>query len=141
MRRTVQGGAALAAAMAMLAAAPAPMAAAQEPAAAEVEGALFILRARGSRNWRVECVLNQDDGDITQPRARGRGSRSSGSLVGRDVVSGACAVSPGGYGPLTLTMVDRDGAFACPFGEVAEGAECMAAFEGDETISIDVALR
>ncbi|MCG8442821.1 MAG: hypothetical protein MI723_13545, partial [Caulobacterales bacterium] len=120
-------------------AAPAPTASAQEGAAAR-EGALFVLRVAGGRNWEVSCVLERDRGRDSRPSARGRGASSSGSLVGKDVVAGACEVEAGSGRALMVTLDDQQGEFACPFDGASEEL-CQTSFAEGATATFEVALR
>ncbi len=109
--------------------------------AQDVEGGLFIINANGARSWSVECDLVTDRGGAVAPEARGRGSRSSGAIVGRDIVSGDCVAQASDRGPLELRHNDEREQFACPFPE-AEGSDfCAVAIPAGATYEFSATLR
>lgn len=131
-------------AMTAAAAAATTMMAATAPAAmaqADAEdGGLLIVRLTGARGWEASCDLMTDRGRAAEPTARGRGSRSSGSLIGRDVVSGSCTADAGARGPVEIVLDDRQGVFTCPFGPDAEDT-CRRVVATGESVTFDVTLR
>ncbi|MEL6258899.1 MAG: hypothetical protein AAFQ67_07580 [Pseudomonadota bacterium] len=98
-----------------------------------VEGEDLIIRLSGDRGWKIECELEKEGGGALEPRARGRGRSSTGSIVGRNVVGGACAAEAG-RGDLRLTIVDEMGHFVCPFGEPTDDGLCIGRVGEGETL-------
>ena len=113
-----------------------PLTSSSAQAADEAEGALLVVQLFGSRGWKVECALEKESGKMIKPKARGRGSNSSGSIIGRDVVGGTCQIdASSGY--LRVTIVDRTGVFQCPFENTAADA-CEATYPAGTTTSIQI---
>lgn len=117
------------------------MASAPSPAIAQDEAAdgyPMVVRARGARGWTANCTLDTDRGRQARPKARGRGATSSGVLVGRNVVGGACTAEAGERGPLELVFEDEFEAFACPFnGDEA----CRTVVAAGDALTFTVALK
>jgi len=106
------------------------------PAAAQdrERGEDMVLRLFGTGSWSVECTLETDRGRTSRPEARGRGNSASGTILGRDVLSGSCAAEASDRGPLELTLVDDDRAFACPFGDRTGEGTCFGVLQAGETL-------
>ncbi|MEO0983646.1 MAG: hypothetical protein AAFX03_13450 [Pseudomonadota bacterium] len=109
------------------------------PVFAQESGETFILRVFGKSTWRVECVMETDRG-TSRPKARGRGSTSSGSVVARDALSGSCTAEASPRGPLQLTLVDNTGSFDCPFGDMVDDL-CRASIAPGDEYAFDVSLN
>ena len=104
------------------------------------EGQDLVLRLYGARSWAVECTLDTERGRVSRPDAKGRGSVSSGTIVGRDTIGGACTAEASNRGPLEMRLDDPDGHFVCPFGDRAEDGECKSVLPAGETLEIAIQL-
>lgn len=87
------------------------------PAQAQEASADVVVRAHGGHGWKLECAFERDNGRQSMPSARGRGSSSTGVVVGKDAVSGQCLAQAHRNGSLTLSVTSGLDVFGCPFGE------------------------
>ncbi len=83
--------------------------------AQNADGQRLVIKIAGEGRWSASCELVNDAGEPVRPSADGRGSRSSGTLVARDVVSGTCTATASDRGPMRVTIDARRGVFVCPF--------------------------
>ncbi len=111
------------------------------PSPAQAQGAQLRIKLFGDGHWTADCELDQEGGDVTKPRGRGRGRASSDALVGNEVVGGVCTATASDRGPLKLTLLDERGEFQCPF-EAASGDDlCVHLVPAGQTFKFSVALN